>query len=309
MVVFIKKIPNLWFCINFQVLIGGIFLSFQDYIKYHLAEYKVNKLEVLENGVWKRNNKTYPHILPADRPDLNLLETYRKELSKYIQEKRIHLHPYFHHLNSSQAVCFNFFYPLIVENQIQLLLQTLQLENEVPELCEFEKVISNAEGTNFDFYIKLHSGKQIFFEIKYTENSFGKAKPTKKYCKKYEKIYKERLLGKIRADICECEELISNYQLLRNISYVDDTNDNLLIIICPQCNHKLHQEYEYVINEVIEPTLHKNIRIITWEKIVSSLKERLQSSSNAPDRLQEHYTQFKEKYIIKLVRGKSDEKK
>jgi hypothetical protein len=65
-----------------------------------MSDYKINKLGVLENGVWKRNNKLYPHILPVDQQDLNLLENYRKELTKYIQEMNIHLHQDFHHLNS-----------------------------------------------------------------------------------------------------------------------------------------------------------------------------------------------------------------
>lgn len=125
-----------------------------------------------------------------------------------------------------------------------MLLQLLQLENEMPELCEFEKVISKEEGTNFDFYIKLQSGRQLFFEIKYTENNFGKARSTGNYLKKYQEVYQNRLLGKVRPGISEYEELIHNYQLLRNISYVDANNRNLLIIICPRDNSKLHQEYE-----------------------------------------------------------------
>lgn len=50
-------------------------------------------------------------------------------------------------------------------------------------------------------------------------------------------------------------------------------------------------------NKVIVPDLHKNIRYITWEEIVGELNQLLQSSSNPPIRLLEHYTEFGYKYI------------
>lgn len=109
------------------------------------------------------------------------MASYRTELTNYIETAKIHLYQDFHHLNSSQAVCLNFFYPFIEENQLPLLLDILHIKNEDIELSEFEKVISRAEGTNFDFYIKLKSGKQIFFEIKYTEDGFIKQSSTGAY--------------------------------------------------------------------------------------------------------------------------------
>ncbi|WP_412733850.1 PGN_0703 family putative restriction endonuclease [Heyndrickxia acidicola] len=37
-------------------------------------------------------------------------------------------------------------------------------------------MVNKEEGTNFDFYFKFNSGKEIFFEIKYMEDKFGKVK-------------------------------------------------------------------------------------------------------------------------------------
>lgn len=56
-------------------------MKYQDYMKHHLSDYKLNKLGVSEDGIWKRNNKPYHHILPLGHQDLNLLEGYRKEYS------------------------------------------------------------------------------------------------------------------------------------------------------------------------------------------------------------------------------------
>jgi hypothetical protein len=273
-------------------------LNFTDEIKSHLSDYKLKKLRVTENGVWRQNKRTYPHILPMGKRELNLLENYREEISKYIHDKNIHLHQDFHHLNSSQAACFNFFYPLIQENQIHLLLEILQIQNEVIQYCEFEKVMSRREGTNFDFYIKLKSGKQLFFEVKYSEHEFGKVLPSEKYQKKYNEIYKERLKGKIRAGMNEYEELVKNDQLLRNISYIDSNHENLVIFICPKENVKLYQEFDYVFNHIVEPSLQKNVRFITWEEILNELTHLLQSTSPVPVRLKNHYIQFKEKYMV-----------
>ena len=67
------------------------------------------------------------------------------------------------HLNASQAMCINFFYPLI------------------------EKGV--AGKTNFDFYMKLGFEVNIYFEIKYTETSFGNAKHDSKYKNKFYSTY------------------------------------------------------------------------------------------------------------------------
>ncbi|WP_108669150.1 PGN_0703 family putative restriction endonuclease [Peribacillus acanthi] len=281
-------------------------MNFQENIKNHLSEYKIHKLGVSENGFWKKNKVPYSHILPVEYMDLNLIEDYRKELLQYIQEQKLHLHQDFHHLNSSQAVCLNFFYPLILENKIELLLKILNLENESPELCEFEKIMNFEEGTNFDFYIKLRSGKQIFFEIKYTESKFGKVKSSEKYIKKYNEVYKYRLFEKLKSDLNQYEELIRNYQLLRNLSYLEESNDNLLIIICPNNNYSLYKEYQHVFNNVIVPSLHHNISFIPWESLLDQLTILLHNTSDSPKRLKNHYSNFKEKY---LIRGNLDEKK
>jgi hypothetical protein len=273
-------------------------LKFQDLIKSHMSDFRINQLGVSEMGCWKKNNQQYPHILPEEKYELNLLTNYREGLSDYILTKNIHLHKDFHHLNSSQAVCLNFFYPMIADNQINLLLELLHLENEVVERCEFEKIIPNADGTNFDFYIQLQSGKHIFFEIKYTEDGFGKVTDNLKYQQKYDGVYRNRLAGKIRAGVPEYQTLIDNYQLLRNISYVDASRDDLLIIICPRENLKLHREYDYVINNIIEPRLHDKIRMITWETLLFGLRDNLKFASNVPNRFVEHYGMFEEKYNV-----------
>lgn len=270
---------------------------FKDEMKKHLSTYKLNRLGVVGKGKWKRTGEEYDHILPAGKEDLNLLEPYRTELTNHIDDANIHLHQDFHHLNSSQAVCLNFFYPLMEENQLSALLEIMQLKNEEIEEYGFEKVMTRAEGTNFDFYIKLASGKQLFFEIKYTEDGFKKAVDSDSYQEKYENVYKERLATKLKPGIDEYDTLMKNYQLLRNISYVDATDENVLIIIYPEGNRKILKEYEHVMDNVIEAAFHPNIHLVTWEAMCSDLVDVLQSSPDTSSRLLTQYKDFSEKYL------------
>lgn len=272
-------------------------MKFSEAVKNHLSDYKKEELGVYENGIWKRNDRPYPHILPPELWSYNLLENYRHDIIHFLERKGIPLHQDFHHLNSSQAVCLNFFYPLMAEQKNNMLLEVLQVENETVEDWTFEKVFNPKEGTKFDFYLKLQSGRQLLFETKYSEQEFGKAKSIGKYRRKYEEFYKNRLQGKIRSHLNEYDELIQHYQLLRNISYVDAAKDHLYIIICPQDNQKIIQEFNDVLNSVIVPEIHPKIRLLTWESILSKLNPLL-LADNAPLRLLHHYSQFEDKYLL-----------
>ncbi len=186
---------------------------------------------------------------------------------------------------------------MIADRQMHLLLELLHCEDGVYEYGEFEKV-SGIDGTNFGFYMQLKSADQIFFEIKYTENGFGKVQDSEKYQRKYEEVYKEQLAGKIRPGVDEYSILPDNYQLLRNISNVDAQRDDLLIIICPKGNGKLHQEFEYVMDHVVVPDLHEKIRLLTWETILRGLASTIEHSPNVPSRFVDHYVQFGQKYLF-----------
>ena len=178
-----------------------------------------------------------------------------------------------------------------------MLLEILKLENEIAEDWEFDKILFPKEGTTFDFYLKLQSGRQIFFEIKYSEQEFRKVKSIGKYRRKYEEFYKNRLQGKIMLELNEYDALIKHYQLLRKISYADAAKNHLYIIICPKDNEKLIQEYNDVLEHVIVPELHGKIRLQTWESLVTSFNQLL-LSNNAPLKLLHHYSQFEDKYLL-----------
>jgi hypothetical protein len=88
-------------------------MSYQDEIKKHFENKKSSLFEqTIEDGKWRNGEKKYPHILPKELEKLNLLPTYRNTLNNYLESNKSKLkkHIYFHHLNSSQAMCLNFFF-------------------------------------------------------------------------------------------------------------------------------------------------------------------------------------------------------
>lgn len=94
-------------------------MTFRELACEHLARYKVEAMRVTENGLFRYEGRdlSMPHILPKCHHQMNILERYRKRFwsSDYAN---INLHRFFHHLNSSQALCINLFYPLIAENAL-----------------------------------------------------------------------------------------------------------------------------------------------------------------------------------------------
>lgn len=81
------------------------------------------------------------------------------------------------------------------------------------------------------------------------------------------------------------------------ISYIDAHRDDMLIVICPDKNSKLRNEFDIVMVEMVKPQLHDKIRFLTWEWMLTEVLNNAQRSKFC-DRFHEHYTQFADKYLI-----------
>ncbi len=129
-------------------------LSYKQEMWRHLAEHKVSTLGVTSNGIWRRNRREYPHILPFGYQHLNILEPYRDEFWKFFRQTSIGLHSDFHHLSSSQAMCFNLFLPFVIEEKYRLqMLAGIFLTDAAVDGVRFEAVLNPVERTNFDLCI------------------------------------------------------------------------------------------------------------------------------------------------------------
>ena len=201
-------------------------MSFHNDIISHLVKYKGETLHVEKDGIFTYRGKGIPkaHILPTNYRNLNILPEYRNQFFKS-EYANIKFHRYFHHLNSSQAMCINLFYPLVNEEKLDLILDFLKLnclEQPVPHFEKESELEQASRRTNFDFYLKCSSAinrrTEIFFEIKYTENGFGKAKPDEKHKKKFNETYLPLVKNSVfLTDSCKEESIfLDHYQLLRN---------------------------------------------------------------------------------------------
>lgn len=269
----------------------------EDKIKLHLSDYKINKI-IQECGKWN-NGKFYSHILPNEKDNL-INVSYKEQFEELYNQKKAHIHQYFSHLTSSQALCFNLFYPLVLENKLDVIDPACkESSNENFEYIDqdsFEKMKSEKEKTNFDFFF-ISNNKKYFFEVKYTEETFGYVssfKPNDKHDKKYQSYYKSQLseISSSDNEVTE-KEFFDNYQLWRNICHVYDCKTNKInevYFVYLKDRTDLEQDVKDAIKKC-KPEYKKHIHFLTIEKIV---KDALSVNN---EKLHNHYLEFFDKYL------------
>ena len=284
-------------------------MSYADKIKSEFKNYA--KQKGIPIGKWQNKGRNRPHILCEDYKHKNLIGNYGE---KFWQEEKdkIKLHRYFHHLNSSQAMCINFFYPLIQKKKLDVILQKLGLDSEevsydsvgfekesekddkkaisknIPELKQKQVI-----PTSFDFYLETKSGKKLYFEIKYTESEFGGAQKEKdskeyeqKYKLKYERIYKKAANGKIASTFNNKDFFLDNYQIMRNLIHV--SNDSFVVFVIPKGNVKVYEKAKKA-KDYVDEKYKKNVMVLTWNEL---------SKIDFEEDLKEYYQEFWDKYKL-----------
>jgi len=260
-------------------------------LKTHLARYKTQNLGVADDGVWKSSGKHYPHILPEPQQAHNILAHIRDDFWREFSGMDAKLHRDFHHLNSSQAMCFNLFYPFIRNtNVFGELLSSLGLAPRRIETWAFEYEPDPVERTNFDFYLKITDGTQIFFELKLSEVEFGVAEDDARHREKLARIYRSALEGLVDPSALEPEFFFAHYQLLRNISYLANEPSHLFLIY-PAANERLQPAVDRVHAMIYEEHRHR-VHTVYLENLVDELVSRV-----LPGDMTAHFNQFAEKYF------------
>ena len=132
------------------------------------------------------------------------METIRDAFFAYEESHPIKFHTDLHHLNSSQALCFNLFFPLCCtpEADPAPLLRLLGVEAAGLSNPEFEAKSAQREHTTFDFAADLVGGGRLLVEVKFTEGEFGGTKDDEAHERKREKTYKPLLKDKVRRRRC-----------------------------------------------------------------------------------------------------------
>jgi hypothetical protein len=277
--------------------------KFQDYRKEKLSIYKKENLSVGQ-GLW--HDLPYDHILPVDQKEKNIIKIIRDDFWTYYKGTKIKLHQNFHHLNSSQALCFNLFFPLfhyderfltyVLHRIIEVAPTFLTSKENLDKLfsitnktaseefarqldeefilnnafvsCEFEKILDTSEATNFDFYVKQQKGHKVLFEIKYTENEFGRTVADERHFEKYNTIYLPKLQKILKPEFLSQEFVFNNYQVVRNLSYIDDLTT--VVFLFPKENQDL-KGMDNLLSKILLPDLIQQTRIVYLENLIEQI--------------------------------------
>jgi hypothetical protein len=270
--------------------------SFRDLAFNHLAQYKADVLGVREDGLPRYRSQDTPKslILPIAHREANILERYRAQFwsSNYA---KIRLHRSFHHLNSSQALCINLFYPLIAEHALGFFLQFLGIAPDV-ELEAFFEIESDIElaarRTAFDFSIQLAAKGNIFVEVKYTEDGFGRTKKDDAHRAKFQKTYLPLIENSpFFAPECKKEEFFLNhYQILRNLVHISDTDR--VVLLFPPANTVVAEEAVYARDRLLTDAGRIRLSLVSLDEIVSFLEHQFVGGP-----LDGYYQVFRSKYL------------
>lgn len=288
-----KKLQD-WIFVGDSDVVGINFRAYRERVIDHIITYQ-SKLQLC------KNKRTY--ILPEQDKFNNILTSYRGNFKDYYEYSGIDLHRYFHHLNSSQAMCFNLFYPLLKERRLEELLHIFDIIEDVKyDSVAFEKVSELEKGsgrkTNFDFYFQTEEGKKFYFEVKYTEDGFGQTKMDAEHIKKYHQVY-EPLTQKHPGINGKCKNMdffLEHYQLMRNLIHMDQ--NSYVIFIYPKLNEKVRNQAMEAMNEIVASSWSTHLIPISLEDIVDVL------GSTEDNKLGQYYNvEFSDKYILDIEEG------
>lgn len=268
--------------------------EYQTALRDHLAAYKVQRLGVYEPGIYERTGKAYPHILPKPLLALNFLEAVRAEVLAYLAaHPEIRLHRDFHHLNSSQALTLNLFFPYFDAGgwTANVLAKALGAGSDVVA-WQFEHVPDRAEGTNVDVAWKSSDGRWTFCEVKLSESDFGAVEPDAAHCEKLESTYRPRLAALIDPSLLEPKEFCRHYQLLRNISFLSRGEVRSVVFLLPAANGHLAASLHRVLDALV-PEAGARVHVAALEGVIDALR----GSRELPAELRSYASSLAEKYL------------
>ena len=223
-------------------------------------------------GRWR--GRPYAHVLREDRRQANLLPGVRPE-----DLSGIDLHPGFGHLNSSQAMCINFFAPLRRRpGALRGLLGRIAGEDagEV-SFSEFEHAPDGPKRTHHDFFAETKSGLRFFFEVKFTENGFGGIHARSRSSWPFWRL---KLGSSLNLRDLSADEFFSEYQIYRVVADIQTDKDHA-VFLYPSDNPSLR---------LPDRVLHSpGVHIVDWNDAVAwtgsrdfARKYALLGASNPP---------------------------
>ena len=272
-------------------------LGFKEKVINSLGVYRREKLGISEAGVfrYKGQDLIKEHILPNDFKAYNIIESYRKSFFASACSQ-IDFHRFYHHLNSSQALCINLFYPLMLENKLSLVLDQLNIPKQAITEATFEKEsdIESGSGrkTNFDFYMRLEDNTRVYFEVKYTESEFGKAKKDDEHRLKFTDTYLPLLKNNdyIKPAYKSFDSFLDSYQIMRNLCHIGERS--FVVFVYPKANKKVHSQAQSVPDNMLTGMGQNKFRPLILETAIEEVLGQVKT-----EKLENHYQEFKTKYL------------
>lgn len=260
------------------------------------SKYRKNVLELLSNkvrenqiigpGAWHGEIRdTFTHILPIKSKNSRSarIESIQHYLGvtiedNFIPQKRPRekepLHVYAHHLNSSQLLCYMAFRPFLTDShnptaEFVKLLSDCGINISENAYCEFEYSDGmmwgdKAEGTSFDFHIS-DGDSEYFFEIKFTEDGFGKAEDSDYHIRKINDIYLDKIKNISGNSEISADDCLEYYQLIRNVIR-GDRESKTVVFITDACNPSTNKDWKQFKDKMLQ---HPSVKVIplTWQAI------------------------------------------
>lgn len=273
-------------------------MNYRDQLIDHLCRYKETVLGIAERGIYRYRGRSIlcRHILPTAERWCNILEPIRAAVRAYLDlHPEIDLHPYFHHLNSSQAFALNLFFPYFegTPDSARILLRALGQEGTLEnKQWKLEDVPDKDEESNIDVTWMIASKTRTLCEVKLTETSFGRAKHDERHLDKLRRLYEPRLRDRVEPELLEPEQFFQNYQILRNVWHLAGADASNLIFLLPQASADSWRSVVAVLPR-IRPALRKAISIVSVESVIAAL-----CADPTDVFLQEYASGLAEKYLL-----------
>lgn len=250
--------------------------SFKDKIIEHLTKSYNDKSNW---GTYK--GKRYGHIMNVADGEKKIDVIKRIiEVDGVNPDKFIKPHLYANHLNSSQVVCYEFFRPLIDDDENFLkLFEIMNIPSENFrgfKTAEFEKEFKDEDGTNFDFFLS-NNGNNLYIEVKYTEYGFAKCKNDDSHKKKFEDIYKKpiedsRCIKDDKKQNIIFAEMQKYYQLFRNTLKIKGDNDYVLFLF-PKENTIAKAQFDDFSKTYLSKEGMQRVKCLYWEDLTSLMSK------------------------------------
>ncbi|HKL09892.1 MAG TPA: hypothetical protein VJ990_00505 [Clostridia bacterium] len=258
---------------------------FESYIQEHMCHYKRDFLRVKEKGVYRYDGRVYNYcfILPDADKRKNIIQKYRQRFwnSSYALEDN---DEQFCHLDSAQALCVNFFYPLVDGGHLEDFIQIIGLGNR--------KIKYNncfRRGEHFELDLETEKG-HLFFNIKYTGKAYGSLEDTEENRKAYDEKYKPMLENSeaIRDVYKNRKIFFKHYEIIRSLLRIEGGDS--VVFLLPYENEML-KGYMHIIEDILKPTYLDKLKIVYWEDVFTAL----------PDSMMSMYSEFILKYFPYLT--------